>query len=84
MGFQREQDGQNTWSTIVPILSESHQDPSATEMFFWMCYYPLWCNSCCGDARIVYKCCLQDGNVVAKDAGVVTTNGSCPVYVNKR
>ncbi len=23
-------------------------------------------------------------NVVAKDSGVVTTNGTCPVYVNKR
>ncbi len=19
--------------------------------FFWMCYYPLWCNSCCGDQK---------------------------------
>ncbi len=27
--------------------------------------------------------CLQDGNVVAKDSGVVTSNGSYPVDVNK-
>ncbi len=30
------------------------------------------------DVIVVYKCCLQDGKVVAKDSGVVTTNGSCP------
>ncbi len=74
----------NTWSTIVSILSESHQDLGVTETFFWTCYYPLWCNSCCGDTRIVYKCCLHDGNLVAKDSGVVTTNRSCIVKVNKR
>ncbi len=51
----------NTRSTIVTILSESHQDLGATETFFWTCYFPLWCNSCCGDPRIVYKCCLQNG-----------------------
>ncbi len=84
MGLQRKQEWQNTWSTIVSILSESHQDPSATETFFWTCYFPLWCNSCCSDPRIVYKCCLYNGNIVAKDSGVVTTNRSCPVYVNKR
>ncbi len=83
MGLQRERDRQNTWSTIISILSESHQDQSATEMFFWTCYFPLWCNICCGDARIVYKCCLPDGNVVAKDSGVGTTHGSYPVDVNK-
>ncbi len=44
MDLPRKQQWQNTWSTIVSILSESHQDPSATETFFWMCYYPLWCN----------------------------------------
>ncbi len=84
MGLQRKQDGQNTWSTIVSILSESHQDLSATKTFFWTCHFPLWCNSCCGDARIVYKYYLQDGNVVAKDSGVVTTNRSCPVYVKNK
>ncbi len=85
MGFQRKQEWQNTWSTIVWILSESYQDlhVSATETFFWTCHFPLWCNSCCGDDRIVYKCCLQNGNVVAKDSGVETTNKSCSVYVNK-
>ncbi len=80
MGLQRKQEWQNAWSTIVLILSKSHQDPSATETF----YFPLWCNSCCGDARIVYRFCLQYDNVVAKDSGAVTTNISCPVYVNKR
>ncbi len=73
----------NTRSTIVSILSESHQDLGATETFFWTCHFPLWCNSCCGDPRIVYKCCLQDGNVVAKDSCVDTTNRSCLVNVNK-
>ncbi len=72
-----------TGSTIVSILSESHQDLSATEMFFWICRFPLWCDSCCGDARIVYKCCLQSSNVVAKDSGVVTTIKSSPVCVNR-
>ncbi len=74
----------NTQSTIVLILSESHQDLGATETFFWTCYFPLWCNSYCGDPRIVYKCCLQDGNVVAKDSGLDTANRSCLMNVNKR
>ncbi len=73
----------NTWSTIVSILSESHQDLGVTETFFWTCDYPLWCNSCCGDTKIVYKCCLQVGNV-AKDSGVVTTNISYLMNINKR
>ncbi len=34
MGLQRKQEWQNTWSTMVLILSESHQDLSATETFF--------------------------------------------------
>ncbi len=60
-----------TGSTIVSILSESHLDLSATETFFWTCLFPLWCN-CCGDTRIVYKCCLYCSNVVAKDSGFAT------------
>ncbi len=41
MSLQRKQEWQNTWSTIVLILSESHQDLSVTEMFFWICHFPL-------------------------------------------
>ncbi len=71
-----------TGPTIVSILLESHQDLSVTEMFFWTCRFPLWCNSCCGDTRIVYKCCLHCSNV-AKDSDVVSTNKSCRVFVNR-
>ncbi len=61
-----------TGSTIISILSESHQDLSVTETFFWKCHFLLWCNSC-GDTRIVYKSYLHCGNVVAKESDVVTT-----------
>ncbi len=71
--LQRNRKGYCTGSRIVLILSESHQDLGATEMFFWMCHFSLWCNSCGSDNRIVYKCCLHCSNVVAKDSGIVTT-----------
>ncbi len=41
VGLQWKQEWQNTWSTIVSILSDSHKDPSVTETFFWTCYFPF-------------------------------------------
>ncbi len=34
VGLQKKQEWQKTWSTIISILSEYHQDPSVTETFF--------------------------------------------------